>query len=106
LANILIVDDDPAVQMTIWLLLERAGQRVTVAGDRLRALALLKAGRFDLLFPDIFMPGMDAGRLSRGGLPEDGGQARRSGELAQAVPPRGAAHGRRRLPPGKQAEDS
>lgn len=33
MANILIVDDDPAVQLTIRLLLGRAGHRVTVAGD-------------------------------------------------------------------------
>ncbi|GLR91986.1 response regulator [Bradyrhizobium iriomotense] len=59
MANILIVDDDPAVQMTIRLLLERAGHRVTVAGDGHSGLALFESGRFDLLFLDIFMPGMD-----------------------------------------------
>lgn len=58
MANILIVDDDPAVQMTIWLLLERAGHQITVAGDGRKGLALFEAGQFDLLF-DIFMPGMD-----------------------------------------------
>jgi CheY-like chemotaxis protein len=58
-ANILIVDDDPAVQITIRLLLERAGHHVTVADDGRRGLALFEAGRFDLLFLDIFMPGMD-----------------------------------------------
>lgn len=59
MANILIVDDDPAVQITIRLLLERAGHRVTIAGDGRRGLALFEAGQFDLLFLDIFMPGMD-----------------------------------------------
>ncbi|MBR0962419.1 hypothetical protein JQ566_34275 [Bradyrhizobium japonicum] len=39
MANILIVDDDPAVQITIRLLLERAGHHVTVASD-----GCLKAG--------------------------------------------------------------
>jgi CheY-like chemotaxis protein len=58
-ANILIVDDDPAVQITIRLILERAGHRVTVAGDGRKGLALFEGGRFDLLFLDIFMPGMD-----------------------------------------------
>jgi CheY-like chemotaxis protein len=58
-ANILIVDDDPAVQMTIRLLLERAGHQITVAGDGRKGLALFEAGQFDLLFLDIFMPGMD-----------------------------------------------
>ncbi|WFU81670.1 response regulator [Bradyrhizobium sp. CIAT3101] len=59
MANILIVDDDPAVQLTIRLLLERAGHHVTVAGDGHKGLALFERGQFDLLFLDIFMPGMD-----------------------------------------------
>ncbi len=59
MANILIVDDDPAVQLTIRLLLERAGHRATVAGDGRTGLALFEAGKFDLLFLDIYMPGMD-----------------------------------------------
>ncbi|MBH5403043.1 response regulator [Bradyrhizobium sp. CNPSo 4010] len=59
MANILILDDDPAVQFTIRLLLERAGHHVTVAGDGCKGLALFKASRFDLLFLAIFMPGMD-----------------------------------------------
>jgi CheY-like chemotaxis protein len=58
-ANILIVDDDPAVQLTIRLLLERAGHHVTAAGDGRKGLALFEDNRFDLLFLDIFMPGMD-----------------------------------------------
>jgi CheY-like chemotaxis protein len=58
-ANILIVDDDPAVQITTRLLLERAGHHVTVAGDGYEGLALFEASQFDLLFLDIFMPGMD-----------------------------------------------
>ncbi|MBR0824589.1 response regulator [Bradyrhizobium manausense] len=59
MANILIVDDDPAVQITIRLLLERAGHRVTVAGDGRMGLARFETDQFDLLFLDIFMPGMD-----------------------------------------------
>jgi CheY-like chemotaxis protein len=59
LANILIVDDDPAVQITIRLLPEKAGHRVTVAGDGHKGLARCEANQFDLLPLDIFMPGMD-----------------------------------------------
>jgi CheY-like chemotaxis protein len=59
LANILVVDDDPAVQTTIRLLLERAGHAVTVAADGRKGLAAFETGNFDLLFLDIFMPGMD-----------------------------------------------
>lgn len=59
MAKILIVDDDPAVRMTIRLLLERAGHVVEVAGDGHKGLAAFEQGDFDLLFLDIFMPGMD-----------------------------------------------
>jgi CheY-like chemotaxis protein len=59
LAKILVVDDDPAVRMTIRMLLERAGHSVVVAGDGHKGLAAFESGDFDLLFLDIFMPGMD-----------------------------------------------
>jgi CheY-like chemotaxis protein len=59
LAKILIVDDDPAVQATIRLLLERADHQVVAVSDGRRGLDQLKNGDFDLLFLDIFMPGMD-----------------------------------------------
>jgi CheY-like chemotaxis protein len=59
LAKILVVDDDPAVQMTIRLLLERAGHSVVVAGDGQKGILAFENEDFDLLFLDIFMPGMD-----------------------------------------------
>ena len=59
MARILIVDDDTAVQATVRLLLERAGHHVVTAGDGRKGLALIESGDFDLLFLDIFMPGMD-----------------------------------------------
>jgi CheY-like chemotaxis protein len=59
LAKILIVDDDAAVQATIRILLERAGHDVVVAGDGRSGLAMFEAGDFDLVFLDIYMPGMD-----------------------------------------------
>jgi CheY-like chemotaxis protein len=59
LANILIVDDDPAVQATMSIVLQRAGYSVVVAGDGRKGLAIFEAGDFDLLILDIFMPGMD-----------------------------------------------
>ena len=59
MADILVVDDDPAVRMTIQLLLERAGHSVVAAADGRQGLAAFEAGAFDLLFLDIFMPGMD-----------------------------------------------
>lgn len=59
MANILIVDDDPAVQITIRPRLEGAGHHVTGAGDGRSGLALFETSRFELLFIDIFMPGTD-----------------------------------------------
>ncbi|SDO32115.1 response regulator [Afipia sp. GAS231] len=59
MARILVVDDEVAVQSTIRLLLERAGHGVVTAGDGRKGLSLCEAGDFDLLFLDIFMPGMD-----------------------------------------------
>jgi CheY-like chemotaxis protein len=59
MAKILIVDDDAAVRTTIQLLLERAGHRVVAASDGRKGLTLFEAEEFDLLFLDIFMPGMD-----------------------------------------------
>ena len=59
MAKILIVDDDTAVQATIRLILERAGHSVVVAGDGRKGLEIFESGNFDLLFLDIFMPGMD-----------------------------------------------
>ena len=59
MARILIIDDDPAVQTTIQLLLERAGHSVGVASDGRAGLEAFTRGQFDLLFLDVFMPGMD-----------------------------------------------
>ena len=59
MAKILVVDDDVAVQATIRILLERAGHSVVAASDGRKGLVLFEAGDFDLLFLDIFMPGMD-----------------------------------------------
>lgn len=59
MAKILVIDDDSAVLATIRLLLERAGHSVAVASDGRKGLALFESGDFDLLFLDIFMPGMD-----------------------------------------------
>jgi CheY-like chemotaxis protein len=59
LAKILIIDDDHSVQVTIRLLLERAGHAVVTVGDGRKGLDLVAQEDFDLLFLDIFMPGMD-----------------------------------------------
>ena len=53
------MDDDAAVQLTVRLLLERAGHAVVTADDGRKGLAACRNEDFDLLFLDIFMPGMD-----------------------------------------------
>jgi len=58
-AKLLVVDDDPVMQMTIRALLEQAGHAVAVASDGRKGLARFQAEAFDLLLLDIFMPGMD-----------------------------------------------
>ena len=59
MAKLLVVDDDPVMQMTIRALLEQAGHVVAVASDGRKGLARFQAEAFDLLLMDIFMPGMD-----------------------------------------------
>jgi CheY-like chemotaxis protein len=58
-ARILVVDDDPVMQITIRLLLERAGHHVVVAENGYKGLAAFDTADFDLLLLDIFMPAMD-----------------------------------------------
>jgi CheY-like chemotaxis protein len=45
-AKVLVVDDDPAVQTMIRLVLERAGHHVVVAGDGRTALAAFESDNF------------------------------------------------------------
>ena len=57
--EVLVVDDDPRVRDAVRLVLEDAGQTVTVAGDGDQALALLTPGRFDAAVLDVNMPRMN-----------------------------------------------
>lgn len=59
MANILIADDDEAVQQIVKILLQRSGHDVVGAGDGRTALQTFRERDFDLLIVDIFMPGMD-----------------------------------------------
>lgn len=58
-ANILVIDDDPAVRATVEIVLNRDGHEVVTANDGRKGLQLFQAGQFDLLIVDIFMPDMD-----------------------------------------------
>ncbi len=57
--SILLVEDNPVNQRLAVTLLQRAGARVTVAENGIRALEALRAERFDVVLMDINMPEMD-----------------------------------------------
>ena len=57
--NLLLVEDDPALQATLHRTLERRGMRVTACGDGARALERWRAGLFDVVLLDLSLPGLD-----------------------------------------------
>ncbi len=57
--HILIVDDERAIQRSLRGVLEDEGYRVTAVGSAEEALARLADDAPDLVFLDIWMPGMD-----------------------------------------------
>jgi CheY-like chemotaxis protein len=59
MASVLVIDDDPAVLVTVDLVLKRAGHGVTTAINAYQGLELLERGAFDLVIVDLFMPEMD-----------------------------------------------
>jgi CheY-like chemotaxis protein len=58
-AHILIVDDAPAVAVSVGRILQDHGFQVTAATEAEQALALLEEARFDLIVSDMRMPSMD-----------------------------------------------
>jgi len=57
--KILITDDDRATCVMLKTILEDAGHAVSVAADGTEAMKKLRAGKFDLLLTDVWMPGMN-----------------------------------------------
>lgn len=57
--NILVVDDEKNIRMTMVHALEMSGFHVESAITGEEALLMLKASAFDLVFLDLKMPGMD-----------------------------------------------
>jgi len=57
-ANILIIDNEPSVRDIFTRLLTSIGHRVVAAEDGSQGLARFRAGKFDLVFTDLGMPGM------------------------------------------------
>ena len=58
-AQILIVDDEASIRLTLSALLKRAGYDVTPAENGPEAVALLERQSFELMLVDLKMPGMD-----------------------------------------------
>jgi DNA-binding response OmpR family regulator len=70
-AHILLVDDETTITANLAPFLERAGFRVSVAGDGQSALERIAAGAPDLVVLDVLLPRLDGRevlrRLRRGG---------------------------------------
>jgi two-component system, OmpR family, phosphate regulon response regulator PhoB len=64
-ANILVVEDEPAIQELIAVNLQHAGHHVLRAGDAEGALGIVKNALPDLLLIDWMLPGMSGVSLAR-----------------------------------------
>ena len=63
--QLLVVDDDKAVQTLLARALSLNGYDVALANNGLEALTLFHGNCFDLVLTDLHMPIMDGGRFSR-----------------------------------------
>ncbi len=61
--HILVIDDEPAVGQLIKGILEMNGHQVTTTLSSLEALEIITQKRFDLIFLDLVMPGLDGSEL-------------------------------------------
>lgn len=68
--SIMVVDDEADVAASLAEMLEAQGHRVTVLDSGRAALEAARAGRFDAVFADLRMPGMDGASLRRALLAE------------------------------------
>lgn len=59
MAHILLVEDSPEVSLSVREILASAGHTVEDAASGKEALKKLKAGKFDAIVSDIWMPEMD-----------------------------------------------
>ena len=63
--QLLVVDDDKAIQTLLSRTISFMGYDVTLAGNGLEAMTLLLAGSYDLVITDFHMPLMNGWELSR-----------------------------------------
>lgn len=59
MAHILLVEDSPEVSLSVSEILANAGHTVEEASSGKEAIKALRAGAFDLIVSDIWMPEMD-----------------------------------------------
>jgi DNA-binding NtrC family response regulator len=57
--NLLLIDDDPNTLASLSRAFRLAGYDATVCDNAARALELIRAERFDVIFSDVVMPGKD-----------------------------------------------
>src|SRR5450755_3145674 len=57
--HLLLIDDDPNTLASLARAFRLAGYDATVCSSAVRALELIRAERFDLIFSDVVMPGKD-----------------------------------------------
>ena len=55
MAKILVIDDDPDVQLSVRLSLEKAGHTITEAKNGREGLAMIKSDRPELIILDVMM---------------------------------------------------
>src|SRR5262245_32878090 len=63
--DVLLIDDEPELRVTLAEALREAGHRVTEAGDGGEGLSLLESGIFDVLICDVRLPRVDGLTLLR-----------------------------------------
>ena len=64
-AQLLVVDDEPHLRISMQELLRRRGYRVEAAASGAEALSLLQGAPFDLMVLDLHMPGMNGVEVMR-----------------------------------------
>jgi DNA-binding NtrC family response regulator len=57
--HLLLIDDDPNTLASLSRAFRLAGYEATVCDSAIRALELIRAQRFDVIFSDVVMPGKD-----------------------------------------------
>src|SRR6202171_4611934 len=57
--HLLLIDDDPNTLASLSRAFRLAGYEATVCDSAIRALELISAERFDVIFSDVVMPGQD-----------------------------------------------